>query len=1735
MARKLSLDAILKVIDVAIDKTVFNKISRQAAGLSGSFDKTNDAIKKTDRGVKGLNNTLGKTTQQITASEQAARKLTQRAAQFAILLPTFTTLNRAIQGSVKFLFEFDSALRDIVRVDVRGLSDQIEEIGDAALKTAVDFGTTGTEVLNTIRVFKQAGDTIEESQQRARAAILATQISTLSAAQATEVFIAASRQFGAEGENSAAVLDKLAKVEDIAAVNAADVAEAFRTGGNALAEFSGSIDDSIGLIAALREQTRKSGREVGTFFKTLQTRLFAEGDARSALEALGVEAENLDGSLRPTLDVLNDLKAAFDGLTQAQRANAAKAIAGVRQFESLVATLNSLDAANRFAAESANAAGTAEEKRLITDEKLERQLGRLIAQGQAFSEALGDAGFEDAIVKTLNAATALLEIFTNLVTTVGDLGGNLAPLLALGGFQLTRNVLGFSGSGPDAKAPGGKDFIGPVAPATKDVGVAFKSLGQRTQELRSRFTGAIDSVRNFSIENVKNTKTTGLATKVYQRGLQGNVVALKNFSLSLAKTTANNIAYGQSTAATTARLGALTAAAVFLPDIANSAAEGIRSFGGETADIAADVTSLAGSAGATALQFSFLGPVVAAVAGTLSAVGGAFGNITKALKEEKKAIEELVKIKGEEAKVESARFALLGGGTDGAEAQATFVDVLKNAVEGVELGQPLNKAINEGLTKALSSVDAFQGLGLSLENLREALLQDVDAVDALVNSQSDYLASIAESNNRTSQFAQLQQGLADGTLSAGDAFGLLIRTLGAGEVEISEISGNIKRALDFDDVKANESIFRLTTSLRELGIQLELAQLGPDALGDDLVRLRQEFLTTQTVSSRTQQSLQRELNAALEELDEVVSRDFSAKGQSVTSLISKLVSAPDEFRPEKVEELRLAIEQLGDGSKKAASDILGIVQAQIEDRLRLQEAENAVLEEQNRRRRALFEAEATAAQNAFEATRRFSAELVKFGDSVDTGALSAFQNVGLGDVDAVLAGQSDLSQGVQDLILNAFADPVAQAQRQLQVVTADTQAELDILASRLDNVTAALADEANAAEKAALTAEKRSIELAIETTEQQGAVAATDAKIKILEAERQAAEEAAEAERARLAALEALADASREFNDELRDINRSFDDFVANQISSLLDEEANARQELQEAQQEVIESTQGLADAYADLIQAQLDYNGAIADAKVGNINLAIEIGKLTGGIKSLGGELATFTSSFVSVLDNANLSLEKRIQLEQELAQGTLQFLQQAKDEIVGAGLGIFGQSAAENQALGQGIAGLQFVAEQLGGSFAAFQQLGAGEIAELGSSLLNLPVEFKQQIIDALQFLPSTTSIGGFSIEQLEQAIGQIGAGVAPDQGLPSIEDLNSQQVQQLTKLQDLALQDAQLQFSQVVAAQEQVALAEEQLDAAEIAQERAEENLVAVRDAVIEQKAVLDAANEERRALLDAVVLADDKNTLLAIEKQAQAFADQNSVFRDVGDQIVQGISSAIGSKLAVIEAAVAVGSAVNGFIPNFAGGNLTPGEAAGVLRAASREKKAMPGGAGLAVANTSEAIIPMRNKGFVPNFQEGNFASPISAGIDAIKSINETVVAAIARSVTEALNDVAAGGPDTTELLQQVISELQDLNDTSDEINDSNTLISSNTATTAAGTGATGTTAVAGETRIVLETNQNNTITVTGLEQLRDEIENAVRDTTNEQVSVQLDSLLSEFDSVITTLQERGLLSSFGQPT
>jgi TP901 family phage tail tape measure protein len=1735
MADKIQLDAILNLVDVKINPQVFRKISQAVAGMPNALNKTNTHLQGIASTSQTVNKQLSRTGQQLSTNERAARLFLQRMAQFAILLPTFATLNRAIQGSVSFLFEFDSALRDVVRIDVGNLASRIEEIGDAALKTATDFGVSATEVLNTIRVFKQAGDTIEQSQERARVAILATQISTLSAAQATEVFIAASRQFGEEGQNSASVLDKLAKVEDIAAVNAADVADAFRTGGNSLAAFGKSLDDSIGLIAALTEQTRKSGREVGTFFKTFQTRVFAAGEARDAVESLGVEVQNLDGTLRPTLDVLNDLKTRFDGLTEAQQANAAKAIAGVRQFESLIAVLNSLDDANQFARESALSAGTAEEKRAITDAKLERQLGKLVAQGQKLAEAIGDAGLEDALSGALKVATALLKAFTSLADLVSDIGGNLTPLLALGGVTLGKSVFGINkGKEGAPPTPGQTSFIGPLNQQgliltqtfkdnIKQVGLSSKGIAQSTAGIVSSFTKSSQVVNAQGVVMGVNLNTL----KQHTASLKANVQALRlNADAAFRK------GVGKFQSGPGLVLGTLLGAT--LPAAFTKASESLRSFDSKVADTGAKFLDLTSDGTSLAFQFAALGPAAAVAAfafGTLKSVAVDFVN---AVEDQTKALDEIEAQNKETAARGKNDIRLTGRSEKSLDLQAALLQSLQAGVAGKSAGKELAAGIEEGFKGFTKTKEAQEGLFTTNERVRAGLFKNIDAFKTFIGNNKDLIASMADSDEQLQAFNELQELLANGTnADLGPAFNKLLITLGATVPSVNEFTGVVEEARkSFEDIQRAIEVRALADEIRTLGLELELAKAGPEALADAVVRMKNELLIAERESENSLGRIEEELGAFFERLDEK-SVGLNPAGISAAEFFTRVNKGVESLNPEVIAEFEDFINSLPKVQQQAAEQILKLIKDRYNEELSLQKQRNDLEEEQSKRAKDLLEEESKAQLNAYEAARKFNAELQHFGDAVTNDVLSAFQNISLGDVKDALGGKSDLGEGIQQIIQSAFGEDkgatrIAKAQTELQAVAADTQAELDVLAKKLEMVNEKLADQANAADFATLTGEKRSLELDIETAKQKGALDAVQAKIKVLEAERKAEEEAEEAARKRADLLEKLADASRKFDNELRDIKRDFEDFTQKRFGELLDEEADARNDLKEAQQETLDATKELADAYDELIKAYYEFNGVIAEARIKSNLLGRDIAALTGGIFTFDQGLASLNNAFTEVLNDANISLSKRIDLERQLAEETLNFLKQARDEIVQAGIGIFGQTGQENQALGQGIAGLQFVADQLGGSFENFLNLTGGELSDVTQVLLGLPVEFRQQILDALNFLPSTTNIGGFSVEQLTQAIGQIGAGVAPEVGLPSIEELNSQQVEQLQKLQELALQDAQLQFAQVFAAQEQVAKAQEAVDAAQILQERASEKLEEVRNAVQEEAAILDLANTERQELIMSVIEADDRNTLMQIEKEAQLFAEQNSAFREVGDLIVRGVAAAISGRLAVLEATQNLNNAAKGFIPNFAGGNISPKEAAGLLRAAAREKRAMPAGAGLAVANTKEAIIPM-SAGFVPNFQGGN---EIAAGISAIRSINETVVAAIAQSVTTALSDLQGGGGRTEELLQEVITQLSTLNDLTDDINTSNATVAANTATDTGGTGTTTTNPVQ-RVEISLQTNQNNAVTITGLDSLRDELEAAVMNTTAEQVDAQTSALFSQLSDVITALQERGILSSFGQ--
>jgi hypothetical protein len=335
--------------------------------------------------------------------------------------------------------------------------------------------------------------------------------------------------------------------------------------------------------------------------------------------------------------------------------------------------------------------------------------------------------------------------------------------------------------------------------------------------------------------------------------------------------------------------------------------------------------------------------------------------------------------------------------------------------------------------------------------------------------------------------------------------------------------------------------------------------------------------------------------------------------------------------------------------------------------------------------------------------------------------------------------------------------------------------------------------------------------------------------------------------------------------------------------------------------------------------------------------------------------------------------------------------------------------------------------------------------------------------------------------------------------------------------------------LQIASVAAASEQVELAKTQLEETQIMSERAEENAISVRDAILEENAVLEAANEQRQILTEQILAATSDAALQQIQSEAQHFAEQNTVFRDIGDQIVSSIQGLAAAQQAALAAAASIPSAYGGHIPNFAGGNLSRSEVFGILKAASIEKRHMPNGAGLAVANTSETIIPAY-KGHIPNFQEGNI-SPIAAGIAAGKNINETVVAAIARSIGTALADAVKSDTSGTEANREVVDELSRIRDQLETLNTVSNTISTNTSTQQATQGTTQRTA--SDLRVEINTNQRDSVQVTGLENLAEQLKNAISKGKDEQVESAMAGVSEALTAIGQVLRERGLITSFGQ--
>ena len=334
----------------------------------------------------------------------------------------------------------------------------------------------------------------------------------ISTTEATKDLTSAIKGFKLSTEDAMSVVDKLTKIDQVAAISAGNLAEGLARVSTTAQQAGLSLDETAAMVTTITEVTQRDASTAGEALRTLISRysnvkagVFTSmgeeaeetsgniNDIEKVLGKLGIRIRTSGTEMRSIEDVLDELAEKWDTLDDVSRNAVASAFAGVRQRESFNILLSNWDRVKELTEESANAAGTANEKYSAYMDSMEAATKRLQNAWEGFTQSLETSTGMKSIT---NAAAFLVEnadklkylvtyiaaagsarifdFFTNKGET-GGFKGLIANIPFIGRGTKTNNILESIDKkvGNIEKGVG----VGSIANQTKNGGL-FKRLGR---------------------------------------------------------------------------------------------------------------------------------------------------------------------------------------------------------------------------------------------------------------------------------------------------------------------------------------------------------------------------------------------------------------------------------------------------------------------------------------------------------------------------------------------------------------------------------------------------------------------------------------------------------------------------------------------------------------------------------------------------------------------------------------------------------------------------------------------------------------------------------------------------------------------------------------------------------------------------------------------------------------------------------------------------------------------------------------------------------------------------------------------------------------------------------------------------------------------------------------------------------------------------------------------------------
>ena len=453
-----------------ITRTEADNLIKKLTGLSGAINDNTDAAKNLENQQKILSDTFGSLANRITNSISA--------------LTVFNKSIQIIHKAIASVRELDAAFTQIAIVSEQS-NEQAWQMFDSFNKLAKQYSITTKDLTEGAKLFYQQGLNAVDTMKMVEASTVSAALGEVTMTEAANTLTAAIQGYN---ESAAVAMDYTDKIAMVGAVSAADFNElsaAMEKTASSAYTAGIDFDHLLGYLGKMIEVTREAPANLGTAMKTIIARFedmkkdpnalidgASANKVEAALATIGIALRDAAGEFRPLQDVFDELGAKWQSLTRNQQAYIATVAAGSRQQSRFLAMMNNYGRTLELISESQNSAGAAAKQYATYQDSAAAATARLTAAWEEFYTKIVNS---EQIIWVLDRLKDLVEVMTKVGPVVSAIGASLA---ALGGQAILKGLLPSIGKSLATAVTTGKAFTVSLAGIKAGAGALILTLGK---------------------------------------------------------------------------------------------------------------------------------------------------------------------------------------------------------------------------------------------------------------------------------------------------------------------------------------------------------------------------------------------------------------------------------------------------------------------------------------------------------------------------------------------------------------------------------------------------------------------------------------------------------------------------------------------------------------------------------------------------------------------------------------------------------------------------------------------------------------------------------------------------------------------------------------------------------------------------------------------------------------------------------------------------------------------------------------------------------------------------------------------------------------------------------------------------------------------------------------------------------------------------------------------------------